>query len=565
MIIYISNEEKKELLDSLAEQHEWELVREVFAGESLSDYITEKLQVIQSLSYMVIDRASIKENDRELEEIIETIQCMYSTQVILLEEKLVDENGEQQKVMYGEHYTSLDKYQDDLERNIEYLLTGEKIPAEFAVDGIWIGVTSSGTGAGCTDFSIGLANFIYRYNQSVCYVEGNESGDLAAMASFYGMEKAEDNHYVKNGMDYWHQSIDQSRRFVVIDLGKYNAVKARLLSQCKIKVLIGDGKPYRMADLLNVYRQMKDDTAQVFLNLCNGADYEKLQADYSQSVSITGRVSWHDHLFENENSLYQHVMRDYIETDADNRRVSFLISGDKLKGLLKKKPKEKHIQEEKDAELEAKEEAVLIPSENWEADEMAQEESPEEVIFDDIEEVREDPEPPEPDDEFIQDILSDGDGEGNSDEDSNKADSGSRKTKRKAANTYMIWLVLVAAAAFVATTKPAIKKAVNHFFFNNQDNGQDATELVDEELNINPDIKISVLEVEGADGYEVSYSIDKNFDKKKTVVVEVETADKAVESLTAGRTYYVRVRAFKFNEDGTKVYGEYTDVQKIET
>lgn len=88
---------------------------------------------------------------------------------------------------------------------------------------------------------------------------------------------------------------------------------------------------------------------------------------------------------------------------------------------------------------------------------------------------------------------------------------------------------------------------------------------MDDDLNINQDIKISVLEMEGADGYEVSYSTDKDFDKKTTVVVEVETADKAVESLTAGKTYYVRVRAFKFNEDGMKVYGEYTDVQKIET
>lgn len=542
MIIYISNEEQKGLLDSLAEQHEWELLREVFAGESLSDYITEKLQVIQSLAYMVLDRTSIKENDRELDEIIETIQCMYSTQVIVLEEKLVDENGEQQKVMYGEHYTSLDKYQDNLERNIEYLLTGEKIPPEFAMDGIWIGVMSSGTGAGCTDFAIGLANFIYRYNKSVCYVEANESGDLAVMSAFYGMDKAEDNHYIKDGMDYWHQSIDQSRKFVVIDLGKYNAVKLSLISKCKIKILIGDGKPYRMADLLNVYRHMKDDTTQVFLNFCNEADYMKLQADYSRFLPIAGRVSWHGHLFEDQDPLYQHVMRDYTEPDAGNRKVSFLIPGDKLKGLLKKKPKEKHVGEEEDAEPEVREEPVSLPSADWETDKMEEESFPESVIPDDMEENREE--------------------EGDANDDSTEAPDRNRQEKRKAA--YMIWLLLIAATAFAAA-RPAINREVHPFFFNNRDSEQTATELVDEELNINPDIKISVLEVDGADGYEVSYSTDKDFDKTRTVVVEVETADKAVESLTAGRTYYVRVRAFKFNEDGTKVYGEYTEVQKIET
>ena len=103
------------------------------------------------------------------------------------------------------------------------------------------------------------------------------------------------------------------------------------------------------------------------------------------------------------------------------------------------------------------------------------------------------------------------------------------------------------------------------FSFTNQTGVTEASTAVDEDLNINPDIKISVLEVDGADGYEVSYSTDQSFPEERTVVVEVETADKAVESLAADKTYYVRVRAFKFKEDGTKVYGEYTDVQKIRT
>lgn len=110
----------------------------------------------------------------------------------------------------------------------------------------------------------------------------------------------------------------------------------------------------------------------------------------------------------------------------------------------------------------------------------------------------------------------------------------------------MLLLLLVIVAAFTAVMAP---ETVNYFLFNNRESELATTELVDEELNINLDIKISVLEVEGADGYEVSYSTDKDFDKKTIVIVEVETADKAVESLTAGRTYYVRVKAFKYNED----------------
>ena len=88
---------------------------------------------------------------------------------------------------------------------------------------------------------------------------------------------------------------------------------------------------------------------------------------------------------------------------------------------------------------------------------------------------------------------------------------------------------------------------------------------MDEDLNIDKNIKITVLEVDDADGYEVSYSTDQNFDQKTTVVVEVDSANKAVENLDEGMVYYVRVRAFKYTESGTKMYGEYTDVQKIRT
>lgn len=574
MIIYICNEEQKNLLDNMAEKYEWELLKEVFAGESLSNYITEKLQVIQSLSYMVIDRASIKENDKDLNEVIETIQCMYGTQIILLTEEIVDDNGEQQKVIYGEHYTSLDKYQDNLERNIEYLLTGEKIPAEFVVDGIWIGIMSSGSGAGCTDFSIGLTNYIYRYHPSVCYVEANESGDLNAMSEFYGMEKTEDNHYVKDGIDYWHQSIDQSKKYVVMDLGKYSAAKLGLMAQCKIKVLITDGKPYRIADALNVYQHIGDADTKVFLNFCNDDDCEKLQVACSQFASVVGRIGWHKHLFEGEDPLYQLVMKNYINPEQNgSRKISFLLQGEKLKGLLKGKSKAKFIQDDEAVKVQSRQEEPEVtepnPEENVSVELEQTEPEPEENELVEPEQSKpelEETEDIEPivnqeidflqaqDEEFVEAVITQDD-----------SIPRERKKTRKPVKLNILLLLIAVTAVYAVVTDVPVKETVNHFLFHNQESEPATTELVDEELNINPDIKISVLEVDGADGYEVSYSTDKAFPEERTVVVEVETADKAVESLVAGKTYYVRVRAFKFNEDGIKVYGEYTEVQEIET
>lgn len=51
------------------------------------------------------------------------------------------------------------------------------------MEGIWIGIMSANNGAGSTALAIGLANYINQYDASVCYVEANESGDLAPWQS----------------------------------------------------------------------------------------------------------------------------------------------------------------------------------------------------------------------------------------------------------------------------------------------------------------------------------------------------------------------------------------------
>ncbi|MCD7722388.1 MAG: fibronectin type III domain-containing protein [Clostridiales bacterium] len=61
-------------------------------------------------------------------------------------------------------------------------------------------------------------------------------------------------------------------------------------------------------------------------------------------------------------------------------------------------------------------------------------------------------------------------------------------------------------------------------------------------------------------GYQVQYSKSSTFSSKKSVYVKDAKSVK-LSSLTAGETYYVRVRAYK-TYDGTKYYGEWSSVKK---
>lgn len=79
--------------------------------------------------------------------------------------------------------------------------------------------------------------------------------------------------------------------------------------------------------------------------------------------------------------------------------------------------------------------------------------------------------------------------------------------------------------------------------------------------NKNKKVTISMKKISGATGYEVLYSDSKNFAdiNQKTVSATSYTTPK----LTKGQTYYVKVRAYKVDSTGSKIYGTYSAVKKI--
>ena len=75
-------------------------------------------------------------------------------------------------------------------------------------------------------------------------------------------------------------------------------------------------------------------------------------------------------------------------------------------------------------------------------------------------------------------------------------------------------------------------------------------------------IALKYKKVSGAEGYEISYSTDKKFKKSVTKKTTKKTSF-ALTKLKKGKTYYVRVRAYKTDSTGKKVYGKYTSVKKV--
>ena len=336
MLIYIAKEHNINMLDDLAEQYELQLIKELVTDTiNLNEYISMNMPVIPDLQYLVIDKSCIQESGELFREILDTIYSIWDVHVVILEEQLLDEDGYPIKVIYQDvNMTLLDIYQQDLVLNLGYILKGETIPVQNTMDEVWIGIISSHGGAGATHMAIHLTNYIHTITDNVCYVEANESGDLCSMADFYHMEKIEDNHYIRNGVDYWHQSIDQEKKYVVLDLGKFTASKMMLLNKCKIKILVSDGQPYRIMDMLNVYKRIGNDQTHLVFNYLDAVTFKQLH-DFYDLPEKTYRLSQHKDFFSGVDKIYDEMLKDYIRI-PQKQRFSFLFNADNLKKGIKK-------------------------------------------------------------------------------------------------------------------------------------------------------------------------------------------------------------------------------------
>lgn len=76
--------------------------------------------------------------------------------------------------------------------------------------------------------------------------------------------------------------------------------------------------------------------------------------------------------------------------------------------------------------------------------------------------------------------------------------------------------------------------------------------------------QVTYKKVSGAKGYEIQYSTSKTF--KSGVKVKkagTKTTKVTITKLKKNKKYYVRVRAYKYDEDGNKVYGAWSNAKNV--
>lgn len=76
-------------------------------------------------------------------------------------------------------------------------------------------------------------------------------------------------------------------------------------------------------------------------------------------------------------------------------------------------------------------------------------------------------------------------------------------------------------------------------------------------------IAVTIKKVSGAAGYQVTYSTDKKFGKKATKTADSKKNTLTLTKLAKGKTYFVKVKAYKKDSAGKKVYSNFSKVNSI--
>ena len=76
-------------------------------------------------------------------------------------------------------------------------------------------------------------------------------------------------------------------------------------------------------------------------------------------------------------------------------------------------------------------------------------------------------------------------------------------------------------------------------------------------------IQAAFQKVNGAAGYQIEYSENKNFTSAKMIEVKASAKSKTMTGLKARKKYYVRMRAYSLDSMNNRVYGVYGTVKSV--
>lgn len=303
MILYISDEVHNGWLTGLepAEVHEMQ-------GKNLDmqAVIRRQLQHMGSVSHIIVEAGAVWMDTWE--SAAEALQITGKTPLLLLTE----DADMADTFIRKEHYDILNRAHKDV-RELVRDWTDNCLSQEIkALNHTWIAIAGLTPGCGTTALALHLAAYIQKQRQEVSVTE--RANVFRQLAEAYGWEEIAPDSYQWGGIIYNHNQIDEESPFTIFDLGVMASGGHEVWKQCQIKILVADGKPYRISELEGRLKELQKYSGEIILAFTFVPEAEKpaLRKKYASEQVRVWFVPLEPDLFHSSDD-YGELVQGYVE------------------------------------------------------------------------------------------------------------------------------------------------------------------------------------------------------------------------------------------------------------
>lgn len=267
MILYLSSVQHTNLLDFAGfYEPESEIpVKKMVGNFVLKQFVIYDMRNFAHFTDVVLDRPAFGDTDEEFVQGVEEFLTMYCARVTVICEGLTQSDSLFRALLEsGVGNIVCDTDIGEMQQEIRECLsvqgmtryTPKERPGKpelyrFDCKNVVVVVAGSQPRIGTTTAAVGLCAWLARVGASVCYVEANTSGHLAALVRGYEME-TEQEGWRFEGVHYRRGEPLGDVNFVVYDVGSDFAVKHDLLESAKIRLLVCGTKPHELGNTVRL-------------------------------------------------------------------------------------------------------------------------------------------------------------------------------------------------------------------------------------------------------------------------------------------------------------------------
>lgn len=299
MILYLTDAEHLEELATLRE----EIHVKQIGNQDMQVLFQQELKHLSTVTHLIVEEAAIRNDTWEAA--AASMRVMRNIPVLLI----VENEGMTDTFIRKENYDVINRCRRDIQEIVRAWI--QQADDMESLNHTWIAVAGLTSGAGTTALSMHLAAHIRKQNQEVSVTE---RGDVfRCLAMHYGWDELAEDSYQWGGVIYNHNQIDENSPYTVFDLGIADERCYTIWKQCQIKILVVDGKPYRIQGLGARLKQLREFPGEIILAFTFVPDEEKpiLKKKYSSDKVRVWFVPVQPDLFITSDS-YQDLVQGYV-------------------------------------------------------------------------------------------------------------------------------------------------------------------------------------------------------------------------------------------------------------